>query len=388
MMLNWKEIFGPRALQVSVWRVTTTQLATALGSMVQALDVRLRAEGDAWESLEPWDRASEFLEGWRWGVLPDAQGALVTELTADAGGPLLMLRMRQHKSPDGRLLKARVKEAMATALADWSGPRNKKGRAKVSKMDRALIAEDAGRQLVREAAARVTAHAVVWCPEDRLLLVFGGGPKVRAGVAQKMREVLQHVLASTVYLDPVGLDAATRRWQQVGAWTEFGMSWLKWLQAQAGPLSDGRCLEARQGDQRVRLHALDGFTAKGPGGAKLVVEGEDLVRAQIGNEAVRVQALGLLVDVRDELAHKPESMRFGLVLDKTGWPVQVRAPKTSLEGLGMALERMRQVVLLVAGVEVLLAAWWLAVGKTVAAQGAVLLDGPEPVKVGEPGAGW
>lgn len=385
----YKEIFGPRAQQVSAWRVTTTQLATALGSMAAALDVRLRAAGDFWGTLEPWDKASEFLEGWRWGVLPDAQGALVTPLTADQDGPLILLRMRQHKSPDGRLLKARVKEAMVKALADWSGPRNKKGKAKVGKLERAQIAEDAGRQLVREAAARVTAHAVVWCPGDQLLLVFGGGPKVRAAVSRAMQDVLQRVLDSQVFLDPVGLDAATRRWQRVGAHGEgFGASWLRWLQGHAEGLEAGQGVEARQQETRVQLRRIESFTAKGANGVKLAVEGADLVKAQLGAQGVQVQTLGLGVWVRDELAHRSETVRFGLVLDKAGWPVQVRMPQATLENLGLGLERMRQALLLVAGLEVLLSAWWLAAGKGVAAQGSVLLDGPAPVKVSEPGPGW
>ena len=388
------EVFKGRDLKVSVWTVKFAQMPVVTGDVGLALERAIVGAGDLWASLEPWDRASEFVERWRWGGTGLGEGSVVVPL-GQGGGPLLAVRVRQHKSPDGRLLKARVNEAMADEIANWSGPRNKQGKPKVSKLDRAIIAKEAGRMLVREAQARVTVHAVVWCPEEQLLLVFGGGSKVRGAVAEAMRQILAQVYKSQVFIEAVGLDAATRRWRQIGAGAEdFYGSWMRWLAQRLHPLAptgEGPDrLEARQGDMRVRLHHLEGFGYKTASGEKMEVEGREMVRTQLG-EVLSLKGVGTLtfdVAVRDELAHRPETWTFGLRMDGRGWPAAVRGPKSFMVGLGLVIERAHQIKLLVKGVEVLLAAWWLAEGRTVAAQGSVFQEDPAVVTLGEPGGGW
>lgn len=386
-MMDWKMVFGSRVQQVGAWRVKATVTDEMLLSMRQKLGERIVGSGDTWGSLEPWDKGADSRERWRWGVLPEAQGAVVAELTADAGGPLILLRLRQHKSPDERLLKLRINEEMKKVDAGWTGKRTKAGKPKMGKFDREVVKDAAARALVVEAQARVSLHALVWHPQEQLLLVFGGGPKVRASVARVFEDLLAGLLGARVFLTEVGLHGAVTCWLGPLGWVaDMEKNWMRWVQTQA-PYDGSELVEARQGERRVRLHPIQGFVAKDARGQKMMLDGADLVRAFIdGNDLLR--EVSLVLDVRDELAHRPETMRVEVVVGGAGVLLETRLPKTYLLGLGMALERMRQAVLLVAGLEVLLAGWWHAAGRQVQPQESLLGEEPEATTVGPCGEGW
>lgn len=360
--MDLKALFGPRGQQVTVYTVKVEQQTLLQGAaLTEALEGAMQQQGPLREVMEPWDKGAPLLEVWKWGAPIAGHG--VVEVSAEHDGPRLMVRVRQAKSPDRKLIKERVRRAFTEAEERWAGQRTAKGKPKYSKMDRGLIKESAELDLIKEAQAKCSVHAVVWDRDKGQLLVFGGGPKVREACSAAACDLLGKVLGSRVFL------ARVQAGRLVEGWTgtvEGSAPHVRLLDFVVGlgfrQDEDGRDLERVQIErQSLRVEV------RGPTEAELskgldreVIRGTRTVREALGrcrgDRAWTVGRLDVPMVVRDGLAHRPETLWASVDLRRTGALGNVTLPKALIDGLGLVLDRVRQVQLLEQGVETIVAA--------------------------------